>query len=243
MGFEIPINTAYPTHPKTLKLIALLRRPEADIYPIRLWAWAAEYARDGVVKGGGAQIELAVGWRGEPGRLSRALVEAEFIEVDGQTIHDWHEHTGRSILIYERKKQKQREKYDKEHGILPEDFRQNSPNPNNNNKPWISNPNNPTEPHPSNGNDSVVGHPILETPDYHLGMSLLLSVGFRGGMADDIARTLRIRRIVEVIEASKSQQKPAGWARQAFKEGWEVPALTDAQVEISLAGVKSNGQH
>lgn len=135
MGFEIPFDTAYPSHPKTLKLIALLKKPEADVYPIRLWAWAAEYARDGVVVGGAAQVELAVRWRGLPGRLHGALVEAGFLEKDGLTIHGWKERTGRAILIYEQKKRKQRERYAQSVGILPAECTTNSPYPGNSGYP------------------------------------------------------------------------------------------------------------
>ncbi len=131
MGFEIPVDVDYFAHPKTLKLIAVLDRAEADIYPLRLWRWAASYARDGRLPGDVRQIEAAIGWRGRSGRLHSALVEAEFIEKDGFTLHSWGDHIGRAIAIYEGKKRKQREKYERSSGILPEESRQNSPNPGN----------------------------------------------------------------------------------------------------------------
>lgn len=121
MGFEIPIDVDYFDHPKTMKLIGILRNQEADIYPLRLWRYAAKYARDGVIKGGSAEIESAVRWRGQPGRLSSALIQVGFVESDGRTIHDWKRGIGRAIFLYEEKKRKQREKYAEEHGILPEE--------------------------------------------------------------------------------------------------------------------------
>jgi hypothetical protein len=129
VGFEIPVDLAYFDHPKTLKLIAFTGKSEADIYPLRLWKWAAEYARNGRVDGGAGQIELACKWRGRPGALHKALVDAGFIEKDGVTIHDWMEHIGRAILIYDEKKRKKREKYALEHGLVPEQSREKHPYP------------------------------------------------------------------------------------------------------------------
>lgn len=137
MGFEIPIDSAYSGHPKTLHLIALTGKPEADAYPIRLWMWAAEYAKDGVVGGGPPQVELACRWRGTPGKLAKALVKAGFMEVDGKTIHDWMEHVGRAIAIYEEKKRIQREKYAASKGINPAVFRKNSTYPSNPSNPSV----------------------------------------------------------------------------------------------------------
>jgi hypothetical protein len=126
MAFEIPIDIAYFNHPKTLHLIAILKKPEADVYPLRLWGWAASYARDGQLPSDSRVTEKGLRWKGVPGSLVAALVLAGFIEKDGTTIHDWNEHIGRAIRIYELKKQKQRDKYDREKGILPEESRKNS---------------------------------------------------------------------------------------------------------------------
>lgn len=136
MGFEMPVDVDYFDHPKTLRLIALVGRQEADIYPLRLWKWAAKYARTGVIYLGAPAIEAACGWRGTPGKLHKALVEAEFIEKDGITIHDWMDGIGRSILIYERKKQKQRDKYAATHGILPEERGKKHPYPGGDTREW-----------------------------------------------------------------------------------------------------------
>lgn len=137
MGFEIPLDSDYDNHPKTLQLISLIG-PEADVYPLRLWMWASKYAREGVVRGGWRQVERACRWSGKPHRLSRALVAAGFVERDEQTIHNWNRGIGRAIALYERKKQKQREKYARRKGILPEDRGQNSPNPENPSNPEYS---------------------------------------------------------------------------------------------------------
>ena len=148
MGFEIPLDSDYIDHPKTQHLVKLIG-PEADIYPIRLWMWASKYARDGVVKAGWRGVEAACRWSGRPKRLTTALVKSGFLKTDGSTIHDWMEGVGRAISLYEKKKQKQREKYRISVGILPndppnssgrqtEDHQTSSPNP--------SDPDNPSDP-------------------------------------------------------------------------------------------------
>jgi hypothetical protein len=125
MGFELPIDADYFTHPKTLKLISILGA-RADVYPLRVWAWASRYARDGVVEGQHRAIELAAGWKQPVGKLVASLQQAGFIDPDGKTLHDWMNGIGRAILIYERKKQKMRAKYHLSVGILPEDLRKPS---------------------------------------------------------------------------------------------------------------------
>lgn len=125
MAFEIPIDLDYFDHPKTLRLMEVLKRPEADVYPIRLWRWAAKYARAGVIPTDVSVMERGVRWKGKSGLLHAAMVEVGFIEKDGLTIHDWNQYVGRAIHIYEIKKRKQRERYDKREGILPEEFRKN----------------------------------------------------------------------------------------------------------------------
>lgn len=115
MGFEIPVDLDYFSHPKTINLVTTLG-PEADIYPIRLWAWASKYAKDGIVKNP-KQIEVACGWKGEEGKCLKALIDCGFIEKDGTTIHDWEDHIGRAVSIYEARKERQREYYARTHGV------------------------------------------------------------------------------------------------------------------------------
>ena len=120
MGFELPIDTDYFDHPKTLHIIRILG-DRADVYPLRLWSWASKYAREGVITQPKRVVEVAVKWSGPSKKLYKAFMTAGFIESDSVTIHDWMDHIGRAIAIYERKKAKQREKYNIEHGIIPEE--------------------------------------------------------------------------------------------------------------------------
>jgi hypothetical protein len=145
MGFEIPVDVDYFEHPKTLMLVGLIG-PQADVFPLRLWRWCALYARDGVVKGGRAQLESVVKWSGESGQLHKALVKCGFLEKDGKTVHDWHFHIGRSIYLYEQKKLRQRQKYAA--GILPEETGRIPPIPSHPIQDEKSNP-----PLPPNGGD------------------------------------------------------------------------------------------
>lgn len=126
MAFEIPIDLDYFDHPKTKKLCLLLKKPEGEVYPLRLWKWCAKYAKDGILPDDIEFIEAELGWKGAPGRLHGSLMGTGFIDSDGRTVHDWMEGIGRAILIYERKKQKMRDKYDHSSGILPEESRKTS---------------------------------------------------------------------------------------------------------------------
>ena len=143
MGFELSIDSDYFGHPKTLHLISLIG-PGADVYPLRLWFWASKYARSGYLGTPSRLVDViepGIGWKGRgrtKGRLRDALHTAQFLESDGAgnySIHDWNEGIGRQISLYERKKQKQRERYAEERGILPEDHRPSSAYPSNPSKP------------------------------------------------------------------------------------------------------------
>jgi len=121
MGFEIPIDTSFPGHRKTVDLKTRLKDSQGDVWPFRLWCWAATNARDGKIRVHRHTLEAAIGWSGDrlhpPGRLFKALKDAGFIEADGVTIHDWMDGIGRAIFLYECKKQKQRSKYAEKEGF------------------------------------------------------------------------------------------------------------------------------
>ena len=116
MSFYVQVDSDYPDHPKTLKLQMLIG-PEADCYPVRLWMWAAKFAKNGVIRGGAPLIEAVVKWTGEKGKLHKALMSAPegynvgFIERDGITLHDWMNWTGKDIKTYEAKKEANRNAY------------------------------------------------------------------------------------------------------------------------------------
>lgn len=223
MGFEIPISNDYPNHPKTLHLISLIG-PEADVYPLRLWFWASKYRRDGNFKGGAPEIELACGWKGAKGRLHRALIKAGFVESGGRQVHDWKVGIGRAIAIYERKKQKQREKYDADKGILPEEFRQNSPNSgnNNNNLETLETRESLPEEAPPSEMDIQLIERAATKPNYKAGLLLLLSIEVRKDKAGDLAMAYPWGRIAEVVRSAKGQENPGGWAIKALEEQWAV---------------------
>ena len=238
MGFEIPLDSDYIDHPKTQHLLKLIG-PEADVYPIRLWTWASKYARDGKVKTGWRGVEAACRWSGRPKRLSRALVTSGFLETDGHTIHDWMNGVGRAIAIYERKKQKQREKYRISVGLPPEDLldssgihtedhRQSSPNP--------SNPSNPVNPSdPSEGKTDPL-------PPLSIGNSST-------GPTQDVMRLLMQR-----AKAAKIPNRPdtlrqylEAWvARSSGIEVERILMLPESRgrtvIEIQDANFKNNGK-
>lgn len=117
MGFEIGIDVDFPDHRKTRQLQARLQDPQADVYPLRLWLWAAKYARSGVIKGGPTELEGVVKWRGAPLKLARAMKACGFIDPKGWRIHGWENGIGRALLAYDLKKFRLREAYAKKHGL------------------------------------------------------------------------------------------------------------------------------
>lgn len=129
MGFEIAIDVDYPDHRKTKALIARLGDPNADVYPLRLWLWAAKYARSGIIKGGARELEGVVRWHRAPLKLFRSMKAVGFVEVDSSgrlVIHGWKEGIGRALLAYDIKKFRLRKAYAEKHGLpftdLPPDF-------------------------------------------------------------------------------------------------------------------------
>jgi len=107
----LEIDEGYEGHRKTLRLCAIMRDPQADIYPIRLWRWACRSAPDGDLTGMEAgEIELAVRYPALDGRLYEALVKAGFIDDDpsAKRIHNWMQRTGGAIAKMEGKAAKVR---------------------------------------------------------------------------------------------------------------------------------------
>lgn len=94
---HINVDPDYPNHPKTKRLVEELG-PGASCLPIHLWCHAAKYHwRDGRLRNyGAAQLELAIGWWGEPGQAVAALTKSGFLGEckTGWKIHDWREYQG-----------------------------------------------------------------------------------------------------------------------------------------------------
>lgn len=228
MGFEIPIDVDYFEHPKTLKLIAILKRPEADIYPLRLWRWATLYAKKGVIEGA-EQLEQAVRWRGAPGALHKAMMAVGLLEKDGRTIHDWMKGVGAAIYRYEQKKQRQRELYRQSSGSLPEEFRHSAPI-----QQQHTLLNSTLE-----DSDKALSDDVAKKINYKASLLLLLSIEVKESKAKDLALTYPWGRIAEVVRASSGRENPGGWAIKALSEMWAVPnPFTPAE----LAALGKNGQ-
>lgn len=95
----IRVEQDYFDHPKTLHLKHLADDPTADIYPLRLWAWALKHAPEGdLSRFSPAVLKAAVQWKCPSKDFIAAMKETGFLEVaagGGLMIHDWKEHTGR----------------------------------------------------------------------------------------------------------------------------------------------------
>jgi hypothetical protein len=96
---SLNIDLNFFDHPKVKRLRALVG-PEAEIYIIRLWAYAGKFhSEDGILKGySGPEIEGLAEWKGKPGVMLQAMLKVGFIE-SGNRIHDWAEHEGH-LLVY-----------------------------------------------------------------------------------------------------------------------------------------------
>lgn len=94
---KINVDCAYLNHPKTRRL-KLYLDPQADIYPIRLWIFCAEYFyKEGILLGySGSEIEGILGYTGPAGNLIKALETVGFIKKIGESyaVNDWREHAG-----------------------------------------------------------------------------------------------------------------------------------------------------
>lgn len=94
MASDARISVTFTAHPKTKKLIR--RHGHAAGWGlVCLFLWAAANRHDGDLEGMTAEdIELAVDWMGEEGKLVHALKDVGFLDGDEGTykIHDWAEH-------------------------------------------------------------------------------------------------------------------------------------------------------
>lgn len=248
MGFRIPVDVDYFDHDKTAQLMAILG-PEADVYPLRLWARAAKCAKNGMFKSREA-IEVGIKWHGKRGMLVAALIKTGFLQPDGVTIHDWMDGAGQDVAAYEVKKAKQREEYRKKHGILLEEFQNPSNGQKKNSVKNSAQQQTTTEQHRTTQNqtppptpssppatDAAVPLPegsAVDSPDYGLGMSLLLSVGVSDLIATDLAVQYSVRRIFNVCKSAEGRRRPGGHVRDALQKNWSVPDVCPQSVEDEL---------
>lgn len=93
----IRFYTSMPRHRKTVVLKRLLGTYE---HIVNLWCWAADNAKDGDLTGFTvAELEAFAEWRGDTGAAVAAMVEAGFIDRDGEKLrlHRWMERTGAGV--------------------------------------------------------------------------------------------------------------------------------------------------
>lgn len=99
------VDVDYPNHPKTIRLKALIG-PEADIFPIRLWAYVGKYhCESGDLKQYTArEIENVCGYAGKSGSLVSALLKVGYLEKNGCALRvkDWLQHEGHIAAFKQR---------------------------------------------------------------------------------------------------------------------------------------------
>lgn len=94
------LDSTAADHPKLRRLAAKLGTSQ----PLTLglvtgaWLFALRFAPDGNLGSFSAEdLELAIGWDGEPGAFTRAMIEVRLIDVDEagtMAVHDWIDHAG-----------------------------------------------------------------------------------------------------------------------------------------------------
>lgn len=107
---HVELDVDFFDHPKTVDLRARIGDKNADVYPLRLWTWAAKYARNGFINTA-QRLEYACGWQGDRGVLAEILVETGFLDSvsGGYKIHGWEDRSGNFFQQYERKLVRMRE--------------------------------------------------------------------------------------------------------------------------------------
>lgn len=94
---SINLDINYFDHYKTRRLIGILG-PDADVLPIRLWAYCGRiHGKNGELRGySAAEIAAVIRWTGEPHKAVRAMINVGFLvrTKRGYACHDWHQHEG-----------------------------------------------------------------------------------------------------------------------------------------------------
>lgn len=109
----LEVDEDFIEHPKAVRLCRLLMNPLGWAYVIKLWRWCTKYQRDGLLSGYEVgEIEFALGWTLDEGKLVAALVKAGFIDEtkEGLRVHDWDKHQGKWIRKFEAERQRSRER-------------------------------------------------------------------------------------------------------------------------------------
>lgn len=110
------LDTRFFDHPKTRRLVGILGRG-AEVYPLKLWAYAAEYhEEDGnLSRYSDSDLEGICGWRGVKGKLVSCLIEVGFIDRDDQCtqLHNWQEHEGHIAALKERNRANAKSRWEK----------------------------------------------------------------------------------------------------------------------------------
>lgn len=117
------LDLDYFTHPKVERLVEELGT-EAFYYPIRLWCYAGKhFPQTGILHlCTPKQIEKAIGWSGESGKLVEKLVQFNFMELSGDSyrIHDWKQHAGHLAAFKKRAKSAAKARWKKYATSIPQ---------------------------------------------------------------------------------------------------------------------------
>lgn len=100
-------------HRKVIKTAAALKlqKPYVIGHLVCLWTWALDNTPDGILPNEPALIAEAAQWRGDEEKFFAALMDAPWIDDQGDGtfyLHDWHEYAGKLIERRERNREQMR---------------------------------------------------------------------------------------------------------------------------------------
>lgn len=98
----IELHQSLWTHKKTILLAAILDIDEiyAAAHMAKLWTWSLDNAPEGDLSNLPSKvIAFGAGWKDDPDQFVAAVVDAGWIDRDGEStlLHDWYDYAGRLI--------------------------------------------------------------------------------------------------------------------------------------------------
>ena len=224
------LDPDYFSHRKTMRLVAICG-PGAELYPIKLWAYAAKHRpSDGVLhRLSTEEIEGIAGWRGKRGKLLKTLVRLAFVDLQrsGYVLHAWREHEGHIIALRVRAKRAAAARWGKLKGSKKDDA-----------KPMLEHsltdaPSSqsslavPAIPKPSSQEDGRLGERLFSiasnltnlTPGQQTAIATDFLAGFiaSGEKPGEDHVSAEFGHLVKKISAAKDVKNPFGYAKMAVQ--------------------------
>lgn len=125
------LDLDYFSHPKVMRLVGLLG-PEYVALPIKLWCYVGKHhcADGALVSYSNAEVEAAVGWSGESGKMVEAMLKVGLLDQrdNGYLVHDWMDHAGHLVAFKKRAKSAAKKRWRKLATSIPHPASTDAPN-------------------------------------------------------------------------------------------------------------------